>query len=105
MLIDTHTHLYLETFGDQTFDVIQNAINQGVGLMILPAIREEYIGAQKKLLNAFPLQSDFDSLIQSQANNPVDITEWDIPEAYFLQLSDMKDLKPKLDVVKFINEY
>ncbi len=70
MLIDTHTHLYLETFGDQTLDVIQNAIGQGVGLMILPAIREEYIGAQKKLLNAFP-----DNIKIASGLHPSDVKE------------------------------
>ena len=56
-----------------------------------------------KLINAFPSDGDYEALINSKGDEPVE--DWDIPEQYFLQLADIKDLKPKLDVVKFINEY
>jgi len=35
-----------------------------------------------KLLNAFPLQSDYEALIQSPGIE--EIEEWDLPEAYFI---------------------
>lgn len=35
-----------------------------------------------KLINAFPSDSDYEALLQSQGTDELD--DWDIPEAYFL---------------------
>jgi TatD DNase family protein len=53
MLIDSHTHLYLENFGSEKHDVIRRAIDAGVNLMILPAIKSSEIAHQQELATAF----------------------------------------------------
>ena len=37
-LIDTHTHMYLDNFDADRNEVIQNAIDKGIEIMLLPAI-------------------------------------------------------------------
>ena len=54
MLIDTHTHLYLEEFEQDREEVIAHAISEGVKYMLLPNIDSETIDAQLDLCRAFP---------------------------------------------------
>ena len=54
ILIDTHTHLYLENFSEDRNEVIENAINQGVDLMLLPAIDISSFDSMKELSTTFP---------------------------------------------------
>ena len=37
--IDTHTHLYIDSFDDDRDEVIQNAIDAGIEKFFLPAIK------------------------------------------------------------------
>lgn len=54
MLIDTHTHLYLEQFNDDRDQVIQNAINTGLGKFFLPNIDMDSIPGMMALTEQYP---------------------------------------------------
>lgn len=54
MLIDTHTHLYLEQFNDDRDQVIQNAISAGLGKFFLPNIDMESIPGMMSLTQQYP---------------------------------------------------
>jgi TatD DNase family protein len=54
MLIDTHTHLYLEQFNEDRDQVIQNAINVGMGKFFLPNIDMESIPGMMALAEQYP---------------------------------------------------
>ena len=41
-IVDTHSHLYLESFDDDREQVIRNAINLGVNHFFIPAIDSRY---------------------------------------------------------------
>lgn len=52
-LIDTHTHLYLDNFKLDRNEVIQNAINNGVEKMLLPAIDSSTFDSMIDLSNNY----------------------------------------------------
>jgi len=52
--IDTHTHLYLDNFDADRDEVIQNAIDNGVEKMLLPAIDSSSFSAMKQLSDKYP---------------------------------------------------
>jgi len=54
ILVDTHTHLYLEQFDDDRTQVVENAIKEGVKFMLLPNIDAASLSAMKKLPAHFP---------------------------------------------------
>ena len=54
ILVDTHTHLYLEEFKEDRDEVIKAAINEDVTYMLLPRIDSESHEAQMELSNRFP---------------------------------------------------
>lgn len=54
ILVDTHTHLYLEQFNDDRSQVVEKAIEEGVKYMLLPNIDAASLGAMKKLSQQFP---------------------------------------------------
>ena len=54
ILIDTHTHLYLDDFDDDWREVIDSAIESGVKYMLLPRIDSETSEDQKKLGELYP---------------------------------------------------
>ena len=54
ILIDTHTHLYLDNFSDDRNLVVQNAIDQGITKMLLPAIDSSTFDSMNKLTAIFP---------------------------------------------------
>lgn len=54
MLIDTHTHLYLEQFDEDRSQVIQNAINTGVEKLLLPNIDLASIDGMNTLVKEYP---------------------------------------------------
>jgi TatD DNase family protein len=54
LLIDTHSHLYLEQFDADRDVVIQSALDRGVGRILLPNIDVTSIEAMHKLAAAYP---------------------------------------------------
>lgn len=54
MYIDTHAHLYIEEFDDDRQEVIQEAIDERVSLMLLPAIEQKYTTAMHQTQALFP---------------------------------------------------
>ena len=55
ILVDTHTHLYLEQFDDDRSAIVDAAIDEGVKWMLLPAIDSTTLAAMKKLNQAYPM--------------------------------------------------
>ncbi len=53
-LIDTHTHLYLDNYSDDRNEVVQNAINHDVDIMLLPAIDSSTYESMMDLSSNFP---------------------------------------------------
>ena len=54
ILVDTHTHLYLEEFDEDRTEVVQSAVDAGVMNMLLPRIDSESHQAQMGLSRQFP---------------------------------------------------
>lgn len=52
MLIDTHSHIYLEEFDKDRDEVIENAKKSGVGMIVLPNIDSESIPKMKQVVNS-----------------------------------------------------
>lgn len=53
MFIDTHTHIYTSDFDDDRQEMIARAVNQGVDLMLLPAIDSKSFGALEQTVSTF----------------------------------------------------
>lgn len=54
ILVDTHTHLYLEQFDEDRTEIVESALEQGVKWMLLPAIDSTTLTDMKSLHQAFP---------------------------------------------------
>ncbi len=54
ILIDTHTHLYLDDYDDDRREVVEAAIKEGVQTMMLPNIDKDTIEPMKRLAKNFP---------------------------------------------------
>lgn len=54
MIIDTHAHVYLPQFSDDSAEVIQKALDKGVSKIFLPNIDSSHIESLNKLSKAFP---------------------------------------------------
>ena len=54
MIIDTHTHLYVEEFDTDYKEVIQRAIDYGVEKFFLPAIDSTYTDRMFRLQKEYP---------------------------------------------------
>ncbi|MBI1836177.1 MAG: TatD family hydrolase [Flavobacteriia bacterium] len=54
MLIDTHTHLYSSEFDSDRTQIVKNALENGVGKMLLPNIDTESIKGMQSLVKQFP---------------------------------------------------
>lgn len=54
ILVDTHTHLYLDNFEEDRIEVVESAIESGVKYMLLPRIDSETFREQEKLAETFP---------------------------------------------------
>lgn len=54
MLIDTHTHLFVEAFDTDRKEIVQKAIDSGVEKLLLPNIDVDTISAMNNLVEEFP---------------------------------------------------
>jgi TatD DNase family protein len=54
MLIDTHTHLYVDQFDEDRADVIQRAMELGVRYFLLPNIDSSSVARMEDLVNRHP---------------------------------------------------
>ena len=54
MLIDTHTHLFLDNFDHDIDEVVARALSKGVGMMLLPHIDKETTQRMLNLAFRFP---------------------------------------------------
>lgn len=54
MIVDTHTHLYLEEFGTEKDETVDRAISAGVGKMIFPNVDLSTIAPMKELAARYP---------------------------------------------------
>ncbi len=54
MLVDTHTHLYLEQFDNDRSEIVDSAIEKGIEYMLLPNIDTESLEAMKSLSRLYP---------------------------------------------------
>ncbi len=54
ILVDTHTHLYLEHFDDDRSEMINRAIDRGVKYMLIPNIDSKSVDGMMQLCNDFP---------------------------------------------------
>jgi TatD DNase family protein len=54
MLIDTHAHIYTADFSDDKDAIIENALKNGIGKIILPNIDQESIPDMLKLSDRYP---------------------------------------------------
>ena len=52
--IDTHTHLYIDSFDDDRDEVIQKAIDAGIEKFFLPAIKSSYFDKMNQIRNEYP---------------------------------------------------
>lgn len=53
IFIDSHTHLYLENFEEDRDKTIENAINEGIKYMLLPAIDKSTFSDMKALSHSY----------------------------------------------------
>ena len=54
ILVDTHTHLYLDDFKEDRQKVVESAIESGVKFMLLPRIDSDTFNDQKELSELYP---------------------------------------------------
>lgn len=54
MLIDTHTHLYLDEFEGEKNQVVERAVEAGVGMMMFPNVDLNTISQMRRLHEAYP---------------------------------------------------
>ena len=70
MIIDTHSHVYLEEFDDDRGLMLQKAEKEGVGLILMPAIDSKTHGAMLKVREDF-----YDSCFSMMGLHPCSVKE------------------------------
>ena len=68
--IDTHSHLYSSQFDEDRTEVVNNAINSGVNIMLLPNISSEYTKGMLALCAEFP-----NNCFPMMGLHPCDVTD------------------------------
>ena len=68
--IDTHSHLYSSQFDEDRAEVVNNAINSGVNIMLLPNISSEYTKGILDLCSEFP-----NNCFPMMGLHPCDVTD------------------------------
>lgn len=72
MLVDTHTHLYLDEFASEKAETVRRAIDAGVGKMIFPNVDLSTIAPMKSLHAEFP-----DNTFMAMGLHPTEVnSEW-----------------------------
>lgn len=72
MLVDTHTHLYLDEFASEKAETVKRAIDAGVGKMIFPNVDLSTIAPMKNLHAEFP-----DNTFMAMGLHPTEVnSEW-----------------------------
>lgn len=72
MLVDTHTHLYLDEFASEKAETVKRAIDAGVGKMIFPNVDLSTIAPMKSLHAEFP-----DNTFMAMGLHPTEVnSEW-----------------------------
>lgn len=80
ILVDTHTHLYLNAFDDDREAMVERAIASGVRYMFLPNIDSSSIGAMHDLCarfpeNCFPMMGLHPTSVKENFENELKIVE------------------------------
>ena len=70
MIIDTHTHLYLDDFAPDNDEAVKRAIDAGVGMMIFPNVDLSTVTPLKQLAARFP-----DNVRTALGLHPTEINE------------------------------
>lgn len=68
MIVDTHTHLYLEEFAGEEDAVVTRAINAGVGRMVFPNVDLSTIEPMKRLQSRYP-----DNIYMAMGLHPTEV--------------------------------
>jgi TatD DNase family protein len=68
--IDTHSHLYSSQFDEDRTEVVNNAINSGINIMLLPNISSEYTKGMLALCAEFP-----NNCFPMMGLHPCDVTD------------------------------
>lgn len=90
MLIDTHTHLYLDEFAPEKIETVKRALDAGVEKMIFPNVDLSTIAPMKELHGHFPSQT-----FMAMGLHPTEIGEtW---------RDDLLEIRNELD--KFPDDY
>lgn len=89
MLIDTHTHLYLDKFRDDLDEVMARARDHGVEMMLLPNIDNESIDDVFRLVGAYP----------GQCYPMVGLHPCSVKEDYLIELERLKKYLDQTDVI------
>ena len=88
--IDTHSHLYSSQFDEDRTEVVNNAINSGVNIMLLPNISSEYTKGMLALCAEFP-----NNCFPMMGLHPCDVTD----ENY---TQEIKHVEEELATKKYI---
>lgn len=67
-LFDTHTHLYLPEFDEDRHDVVDRALEAGVGTMLLPNVDLTTIVPMKELASRYP-----DNMLMAMGLHPTEV--------------------------------
>ncbi len=94
MIFDTHCHVYDEKYIEGAIEVIKNAIQEGIGLFMIPG--DNIINSKK----AIELASLFPQVYCSIGVHPSDVMELDIDEAIY----ELKELYKTSTKIKAIGE-
>ncbi len=70
MIIDTHTHLYLDDFAPDNDEAVKRAIDAGVGTMIFPNVDLSTVAPLEQLASRFP-----DNIRTALGLHPTEINE------------------------------
>ena len=56
LLVDTHTHIYMDAFDEDRDEVVRRAMDNGIQYMVLPNVDLETIAPLRELVEAYPGQ-------------------------------------------------